>query len=109
MIDPKLNLQPDDEHNRLLAENVHPPEWQNPTPDRRYNLVVLGAGTAGLVAAAGAAGIGAKVALAILSTLKPSDMANAIALQDKAMVARAPGSTSLIKVSEPTRTTSKEI
>jgi pyruvate/2-oxoglutarate dehydrogenase complex dihydrolipoamide dehydrogenase (E3) component len=63
MIDPQLNLQPDDEHNRLLAEHVHPPEWQNPVPDGRYNLVVLGAGTAGLVAAAGAAGLGAKVAL----------------------------------------------
>lgn len=36
-------------------------------------------------------GVGAKVALAILSTLTPSDLANAIALQDKAMVARAPG------------------
>lgn len=36
-------------------------------------------------------GVGAKVALAILSTLSPSDLANAIALQDKAMVARAPG------------------
>jgi Holliday junction DNA helicase RuvA len=36
-------------------------------------------------------GVGAKVALAVLSTLTPSDLANAIALQDKAMVARAPG------------------
>lgn len=36
-------------------------------------------------------GVGAKVALAILSTLSASDLANAIALQDKAMVARAPG------------------
>ncbi len=36
-------------------------------------------------------GVGAKVALAILSTLAASDLANAIALQDKAMVARAPG------------------
>lgn len=36
-------------------------------------------------------GVGAKVALAILSTLSPSDLANAIALQDKAMVSRAPG------------------
>ena len=36
-------------------------------------------------------GVGAKVALAILSTLTPGDLANAIALQDKAMVARAPG------------------
>ncbi|MEO1748982.1 MAG: Holliday junction branch migration protein RuvA [Pseudomonadota bacterium] len=36
-------------------------------------------------------GVGAKVALAILSTLTPADLANAIALQDKAMVSRAPG------------------
>ncbi|AKH99159.1 Holliday junction DNA helicase subunit RuvA [Hoeflea sp. IMCC20628] len=36
-------------------------------------------------------GVGAKVALAVLSTLTPSDLANAIALQDKATVARAPG------------------
>jgi len=63
MIDPQLNLHPEDEHNLSLVANVHPPEWQNPTPDGRYNLVVLGGGTAGLVAAAGAAGMGAKVAL----------------------------------------------
>ena len=36
-------------------------------------------------------GVGAKVALAILSTLSPSDLANAIALRDIAMVSRAPG------------------
>lgn len=36
-------------------------------------------------------GVGAKVALAIQSTLGPGDLASAIALQDKAMVARAPG------------------
>ncbi|MBN9033072.1 MAG: Holliday junction branch migration protein RuvA [Rhizobiales bacterium] len=36
-------------------------------------------------------GVGSKVALAILSTLTPSELANAIALQDKASVARAPG------------------
>jgi Holliday junction DNA helicase RuvA len=36
-------------------------------------------------------GVGAKVALAVLSTLTASELANAIALQDKAMVARAPG------------------
>ena len=56
-------LLPDDVHNRALVENVHPPGWQNPEPARRYNLVVVGAGTAGLVAAAGAAGLGARVAL----------------------------------------------
>ena len=36
-------------------------------------------------------GVGAKVALAVQSTLSPSDLASAIALQDKSMVARAPG------------------
>ena len=36
-------------------------------------------------------GVGAKVALAVLSTLSVADLANAIALQDKAMVARTPG------------------
>lgn len=36
-------------------------------------------------------GVGAKVALAVLGTLAPSDLANAIALRDKAAVARTPG------------------
>jgi pyruvate/2-oxoglutarate dehydrogenase complex dihydrolipoamide dehydrogenase (E3) component len=59
----KLAIAPADEHNRRLADNVHPPEWVNPSPAPRYNLVVIGAGTAGLVIAAGAAGLGAKVAI----------------------------------------------
>ena len=52
----------DEDDSRLLA-NVRPPDWANPEPAPRYNLVVIGAGTAGLVAAAGAAGLGARVAL----------------------------------------------
>jgi Holliday junction DNA helicase RuvA len=36
-------------------------------------------------------GVGAKVALAVLSTLPPADLANAIALRDKAAVVRTPG------------------
>lgn len=56
-------LHPWDEHNRKLYAHVHPPDWMNPTPAPRYNLVVIGGGTAGLVTAAGAAGLGAKVAL----------------------------------------------
>ena len=36
-------------------------------------------------------GVGAKVALSVLGTLKPSELASAIAMRDKAMVARAPG------------------
>jgi pyruvate/2-oxoglutarate dehydrogenase complex dihydrolipoamide dehydrogenase (E3) component len=54
---------PQDESNKTLVNNVHPPEWKNPEPASMYNLVVIGAGTAGLVTAAGAAGLGAKVAL----------------------------------------------
>ena len=37
-----------------LLANVHPPDWLNPEPAARYHLVVIGAGTAGLVSAAGA-------------------------------------------------------
>ena len=51
-------LQPHDVHNQRLESNVRPPDWINPTPAGRYNLVVIGAGTAGLVTAAGAAGLG---------------------------------------------------
>ena len=43
--------------------HVAPRGWVNPPPAGRYHLVVLGGGPAGLVAAAGAAGLGAKVAL----------------------------------------------
>lgn len=56
-------VEPLDQYNQNLLANVHPPTWQNPEPASRYNLVVIGAGTAGLVTAAGAAGLGARVAL----------------------------------------------
>jgi pyruvate/2-oxoglutarate dehydrogenase complex dihydrolipoamide dehydrogenase (E3) component len=52
-----------DEWERELRANVAPADWVNPRPAGRYNLVVVGAGTAGLVCAAGAAGLGARVAL----------------------------------------------
>lgn len=56
-------IEPLDEYNRKLVENVHPPSWVNPEPKERYHMVVIGAGTAGLVSAKGAAGLGARVAL----------------------------------------------
>ena len=43
--------------------NVRPPGWRNPRPADRYDFVVVGGGPAGLVAAHGAAALGAKVAL----------------------------------------------
>ena len=58
-----VEVQPHDVHNEVWVSNVHPADWQNPEPAPRYHLVVIGAGTAGLVTAAGAAGLGAQVAL----------------------------------------------
>ena len=57
------DVSPMDPYNEALVANVRPSDWINPEPQPRYNLVVIGAGTAGLVSAAGAAGLGAKVAL----------------------------------------------
>jgi pyruvate/2-oxoglutarate dehydrogenase complex dihydrolipoamide dehydrogenase (E3) component len=76
---------PADEHNARLVSNVHPPDWQNPTPAPRYNLVVIGAGTAGLVTAAGAAGLGAKVAL-VEKHLLGGDCLNVGCVPSKALI-----------------------
>ena len=61
----KVTVPPMDEYNQTLVSYVHPPDWVNPKPANCYDLVVIGAGTAGLVVAAGAAGLdlGLKVAL----------------------------------------------
>ena len=78
----------DDEHDRRLIENCHPPRWANPVPAARYNLVVIGAGTAGLVSAAGAAGLGAKVAL-IERNLLGGDCLNVGCVPSKGMIRAA--------------------
>lgn len=85
-------LEPADAHNLELQSHVHPPDWRNPTPSGRYNLVVIGAGTAGLVTAAGAAGLGAKVAL-IERSLMGGDCLNVGCVPSKALIrcARAAG------------------
>jgi pyruvate/2-oxoglutarate dehydrogenase complex dihydrolipoamide dehydrogenase (E3) component len=62
-MDESAQVSPWDEYNQSLVRNVHPPGWVNPEPAPRYNMVVIGAGTAGLITAAGAAGLGARVAL----------------------------------------------
>lgn len=81
-------LEPTDEFNQTLQSNVHPVDWVNPVPDGRYNLVVIGAGTAGLVTAAGAAGLGAKVAL-IERGLMGGDCLNVGCVPSKALIAAA--------------------
>ncbi len=76
---------PLDEHNKVLVRNVHPPDWVNPEPTGRYNIVVIGAGTAGLVTAAGAAGLGAKVAL-VERALIGGDCLNVGCVPSKALI-----------------------
>ena len=83
-----VQMLPADEHNETLVSNVHPPDWGNPTPEGRYNLVVIGAGTAGLVTAAGAAGLGAKVAL-IERELMGGDCLNVGCVPSKGIISSA--------------------
>lgn len=77
-----------DPYDESLLAHVHPPGWQNPQPAPLYHLVVVGAGTAGLVAAAGAAGLGARVAL-VEKELMGGDCLNVGCVPSKAMLRSA--------------------
>src|ERR1700757_1322065 len=83
-----VQVLPRDELNGRLLANVHPLDRVNPEPAPRYNLVVIGAGTAGLVTAAGAAGLGAKVAL-IERELMGGDCLNVGCVPSKAIIRAA--------------------
>ncbi|MGC2462794.1 MAG: mercuric reductase [Steroidobacteraceae bacterium] len=76
---------PDDRIHRALVDNVHPPAWRNPNPADKYNLVIIGAGPAGLVAARAAAALGAKVAL-IERSLIGGDCLNMGCVPSKAII-----------------------
>lgn len=93
-VDPRRVTQPlvlpDDDANRRLVAAVHPSDWKNPKPRGTYNLVVLGGGTAGLVCAVGAAGLGAKVAL-VERHLLGGDCLNFGCVPSKALLAAAHG------------------
>jgi len=79
---------PNDEHNQALVANVHPSNWVNPEPAGRYNIVVIGAGTAGLITAVIAASLGAKVAL-IERHLMGGDCLNVGCVPSKGMIRAA--------------------
>jgi pyruvate/2-oxoglutarate dehydrogenase complex dihydrolipoamide dehydrogenase (E3) component len=81
-------IEPWDAHNQALVANAHPAHWVNPTPSGRYNLVVIGGGTAGLVAAIGSAGLGAKVAL-VERDLMGGDCLNCGCVPSKALLRSA--------------------
>lgn len=76
-----------DDDDRLSAL-VSPADWKNPTPKPRYHWVVVGGGTTGLVAAAGAAGLGARVALIERHRLG-GDCLNTGCVPSKALLASA--------------------
>ena len=81
---------PLDEYNTTLLNHVHPPDWKDPLPNQgdnasTYDLVVIGAGAGGLVTSAGAAGVGAKVAL-IEENLLGGDCLNVGCVPSKALI-----------------------
>src|SRR4029450_2830819 len=78
-------ILPDDAHNTRLLAQAHPRDWRNPVPRNPYNLVVIGAGPAGLIAAAGAAGLGARVAL-VEQHLMGGDCLNIGCVPSKALI-----------------------
>ncbi len=84
----RLVLLPDDIYNRELVALVHPPKWDNPEPAPMYNLLVVGSGTAGLVAAVGAASMGARVAL-VENYLMGGDCLNFGCVPSKALIRSA--------------------
>ncbi|MCC9607013.1 mercuric reductase [Blastopirellula sp. JC732] len=58
-----IEMLPADEYNAALVNHVHPPDWSNPIPSGKYNLIAIGGGSAGIIAALGAAGLGGTSAL----------------------------------------------
>src|ERR1700747_3789182 len=85
---PVFQFEPGDHYNRTLAANVRPSDWVNPVPKGRYNVVVVGGGTAGLITAAGAAGLGASVAL-VERDLLGGDCLNFGCVPSKALIRTA--------------------
>jgi pyruvate/2-oxoglutarate dehydrogenase complex dihydrolipoamide dehydrogenase (E3) component len=79
---------PVDDLDRLLLERVRPADWVQPTPRDRYDLVVIGAGTGGLVTAAIAAALGARVAL-VERGLMGGDCLNVGCVPSKALIRAA--------------------
>ena len=83
-------ITPMDVHNRKLVNNVHPPDWVNPTPVECYDLVVIGSGTAGLVTAKGAAGLGVGLKVALIERhLMGGDCLNVGCVPSKCLIRSA--------------------
>lgn len=80
-------IAPLDTYNQALLSQVHPLDWVNPKPAECYDLVVIGAGTAGLVVAAGAAGLGIGLKIALIERhLLGGDCLNVGCVPSKCMI-----------------------
>ena len=92
-------VSPLDEYNATFLDNLHPKDWVDPAPKSSYNLVVIGAGAGGLVSAAGAAGVGARVAL-IESHLLGGDCLTVGCVPSKALLRCAKAAAAVRNASE---------
>ncbi|MEM8673980.1 MAG: mercuric reductase [Cyanobacteria bacterium P01_G01_bin.67] len=82
-----VTISPLDQSNQELLANVHPPDWANPQPVDCYDLVVIGAGTAGLVTAKGAAGLGIGLKVAMIEkNLMGGDCLNVGCVPSKCLI-----------------------
>ena len=82
-----VTIEPQDKYNQELLSNVHPPNWTNPIPVAIYDLVVIGAGTAGLVTAKGAAGLGIGLKVAMIEkNLMGGDCLNVGCVPSKCLI-----------------------
>lgn len=84
------HVWPMDSHNTTLLDHVHPPDWLDPKANGKdgsstYDMVCIGAGVGGLVTAASAAGVGAKVAM-IEENLLGGDCLNVGCVPSKAII-----------------------
>lgn len=86
----EVTVAPMDQYNQRLVAAVHPPDWVNPQPADCYDLVVIGAGTAGLVVAAGAAGLGVGLKVALIEKhLMGGDCLNVGCVPSKCLIRSA--------------------
>ncbi len=95
-----VTVLPIDEYNRQLVASVHPDDWVNPQPAPLYDLVVIGAGTAGLVVAAGVAGLGIGLKVALIErNLMGGDCLNVGCVPSKAIIRSARVVSEMLKAS----------